>query len=102
MAKIKIDAVVDLACRLGVIEDTQAGRVTYAAWLRRDPAAAQAPLVAAMPKRAPAATGSSKAAVTRATHEPAPQYPRSWLAASTTRPHGHQVRGQTRVTHAGD
>lgn len=110
MAKVKTKTLVDLACRLGVIEDKKQARTTYAAWLRRDPAAAQRPLVAAMPARpqSPSATTgtwsgrSGRIQATDRRGDDLTAYPAAWRVDVGARQRTSAVRtanaGQARAT----
>jgi hypothetical protein len=93
MAVVKAETLVDLACRLGVVEDNSEGRRAYRSWLRRDPNAAQRPVWAAVderPGRSHATKGSAGTAraVTGRTPTEEFAYPDSWKSASVMRPAG--------------
>ncbi|HEX7122367.1 MAG TPA: hypothetical protein VF178_08370, partial [Gemmatimonadaceae bacterium] len=86
---MKIATLVNAACKLGVIENTNAGRRAYADWLRRDPKAAQAPLARALPQSTRGKATASSRSTTRpparisASVPPnaAWSYPASWGSA---------------------
>lgn len=90
MAKVKAQNLVDLAVRLGVIEDGPHGRLAYASWLKRDPEGAQRLVTAALPtQRAESSSAGTAQAAGRSTQPGTPAagsghetaYPASWRGA---------------------
>lgn len=104
MANVKMTTWIDLACKLGVVEDTASGRRAYESWLRRDSAAAQQPVCAALDVRnanaqrgsGPSRSGQrSSARRSRVASGAVDSYPDSWRTRSVMRPAGVRASGES-------